>query len=108
MTKRVVIENAKCDCCGKKIAPGQAVYTMSIDFNSYLTVSGKDHRAVEEVTGDVLAEDGDTYEYDLCEDCYWCLKDFIQKGLKQQQHRQRRDSSRLLHTNNGSIDSLAA
>lgn len=45
MTKRVVIENAKCDCCGKKIAPGQAVYTMSIDFTSYLTVSGKDHRA---------------------------------------------------------------
>lgn len=43
MTKRVVIENAKCDCCGKKIAPGQAVYTMSIDFTSYLTVSGKDH-----------------------------------------------------------------
>jgi hypothetical protein len=41
MTKRVVIENAKCDCCGKKIAPGQAVYTMSIDFTSYLTVSGK-------------------------------------------------------------------
>ena len=107
MTKRVVIENAKCDCCGKKIAPGQAVYTMSIDFTSYLTVSGKDHRAVEEVTGDVLAEDGDTYEYDLCEDCYWRLKDFIQKGLKQQQHRQRTDSSRLLHTNNGSIDSLA-
>jgi hypothetical protein len=85
MTKRVVIENAKCNCCGKKIAPGQAVYTMSIDFTSYLTVRGKDYRAVEEVTGDVLAEDGDTYEYDLCEDCYWRLKDFIQKGLKQQQ-----------------------
>ena len=108
MTKGiVVIENTKCDYCEKEIAPGEGVYTMSIDFTCYLTISGKDHRAVEEVTGDVLAEDGDTYEYDLCEDCYWHLKDFIQKGLKQQQHLHRRDSSRLLHTNNGSIDPLA-
>ena len=104
MTKRVVIENAICVYFGKKIASGQAVYTMSIDFTCYLTVSGKDHRAVEEVTGDILAEDGDRYEYDLCEHCYWALKDFIQKGLK----KQRQKRSRLLHANNGSVGSLAA
>jgi hypothetical protein len=81
----VVIENAKCDYCDKRIDTAEKLYTMSIDFNSYLTVSGKDSRAVEEVTGEVLAEDGDTYEYDLCENCYWSLKYFIQKGLKKQQ-----------------------
>ncbi len=86
MTKSVVIENAKCDYCEKEIAPGQPVYTMSIDFTCYLAVSGKDRRAVEEVTGGTLAEDaGDTFEYDLCNECYWRLKDFIQKGLRKQQ-----------------------
>jgi hypothetical protein len=103
MTKRVVIENAKCDYCEKEIAPGQPVYTMSIDFTSYLTVSGKDRRAIEEVTGDTLAKDGDTYEYDLCEDCYWRLKDFIHKGLKNQQ-----DKRRGLSTNNNNSSVLLA
>ena len=83
---------------------------MSIDFNSYLTIGTKDHIAVEEVTGDVLAEeDGDTFEYDLCERCYWALKDFIQKGLRKRQLRQDR-RRRLSHNNsNGSQStSLAA
>ena len=102
MTKKVVIENAKCEYCEKEIAPGQAVYTMSIDFTSYLTVSGKDRRAVEEVTGDTLAKDGDTYEYDLCENCYWRLKDFIHKGLKNQQQKRRG-----LSTNNNGFVFLA-
>ncbi len=101
MTKRIVIENAKCDYCGKQIAPGQTIYIMSIDFTSYLTVSGKDHRAVEEVTGDILAEGSDTYEYDLCQECYWRLKDFIQKGLKNQQHRRKRFSKN--NNNNSSV-----
>jgi len=84
--KIVVIEYAKCDYCEKEIAPGEQLHTMSIDFNSYLTVSEKDHRAVEEVTGDILSEEdgSDTFEYELCERCYWSLKEFIQKGLKKQ------------------------
>jgi hypothetical protein len=83
---------------------------MSIDFNSYLTISGKDHRAVEEVTGDVLAEeDGDTFEYDLCERCYWALKDFIQKGLRKLHLPQDR-RRRLSHNNSDGFksSSLAA
>lgn len=99
MTKRVVIENARCDYCEKEIAPGQPVYTMSIDFTCYLAVSGKDRRAIEEVTGDTLAKDGDAYEYDLCDDCYWRLKEFIQKGLKNQQNRRRKLSA----NNNSSV-----
>jgi hypothetical protein len=102
----IVIENTKCDYCEKEIAPGEGVYTMSIDFTCYLTISGKDHRAVEEVTGDILAEDGgDTFEYELCEHCYWGLKDFMQKGLKQQRQRRKR----LSNNSNGSVfGSLAA
>jgi hypothetical protein len=99
MTKRVVIENARCDYCEKEIAAGQPVYTMSIDFTCYLAVSGKDRRAVEEVTGDTLAKDGDAYEYDLCDDCYWRLKEFIQKGSKNQQNRRRKLSA----NNNSSV-----
>lgn len=81
MTKKIAIENAKCDYCEKEIAPGEGVYAMSIGFSSYLTVGGKDHIAMEEVTGDNLAKGGSTFAYDLCNDCYWRLKEFIQKGL---------------------------
>jgi hypothetical protein len=83
MTKRVTIENASCDYCEKEIAPG------------HLALSGKDHKAVEEFTGDVLAKDDDKFESDSCEDCYWRLKNFIQEGLKNQQLKRR-----ALSTNN--------
>jgi hypothetical protein len=112
--KIVVIEHAKCDYCEKEIAPGERLYTMSIDFNSYLTVGSKDHMAVEEVTEDVLAEGGDTYSYELCERCYWALKDFIQKGLRKkerpQQYRQNRRRGTLPRDGNNTngFGSLAA
>jgi hypothetical protein len=101
MTKRVAIENASCDYCEEEIAPGQPVYTMSIDFTCYLALSGKDHRAVEEFTGGVLAKDDDKFESDLCEDCYWRLKNFIQEGLKNQQLKRRRLSTH--NKNNSSV-----
>ena len=97
MTKRVTIENASCDYCEKEIAPGQPVYTMSIDFACYLALSGKDHEAVEEFTGDVLAKDDDKFESDSCEDCYWRLKNFIQEGLKNQQLKRRGLSTNNIH-----------
>jgi hypothetical protein len=101
MTKRVAIENASCDYCEKEIAPGQPVYTMSIDFACYLAVSEKDNRAVEEFTGDVLAKNDDKFESDLCEDCYWRLKNFIQEGLKNQQRNRRGLSTH--NKNNSSV-----
>jgi hypothetical protein len=75
---------------------------MSIDFTSYLTIAPQDHIAVQEVTGDTLSKDGDTYSYDLCEHCYWSLKEFIQKGLEKQRRLQRR-GRRLLNTNSSSF-----
>jgi hypothetical protein len=107
--KIVVIEYAKCDYCEKVIAPGEPLHIMSIDFNSYLTIGTKDQIAVEEVTEDVLAEeDGDTYDYDLCERCYWALKDFIQKGLRKRHLRQDRRRRLSNNTSNGSQSSSLA
>jgi hypothetical protein len=81
MTKTIAIESAKCNYCEKEIASGEKVYAMSIDFSNYLIVGGKDHTSLEEVTGDNLSKDGSIFAYDLCEDCFWSLKEFIQKGL---------------------------
>ncbi len=80
-----------------------------------MTIGTKDHIAVEEITEDVLAEEnGDTFEYDLCERCYWALKDFIQKGLRKkerpQQYRQNRRRGTLSRDGNNTngFGSLAA
>jgi hypothetical protein len=101
----VIINNAKCDYCGNEITPENGFFTMSIDFTSYLTIAPQDHIAVQEVTGDTLSKDGDTYSYELCEHCYWSLKEFIQKGLEKQRRRQGGGGGgvRLLDTNNSSF-----